>query len=147
MTGIEILYLGDLRCQARHQAGVELETDAPFDNMGSGKDFSPTDLVATALATCIATTMAIVADRMKVDLSGMTLSVEKRMAADRPRRIASLAVEVRVPVDPGEKNANRLEWTARICPVHHSLHPDTEIPVTFHWGARRSGEEASAGLS
>lgn len=129
---IEGGYEGGLRCSARHTAsGSELVTDAPLDNQGRGESFSPTDLVATALGTCITTIMGIVADRRGLDLSSLRWSVEKRMIADPHRRIASLHVELRLPETLADADRKALERAAHHCPVHASLDPRVEAPIAF----------------
>jgi putative redox protein len=136
MVKITIAYEGDLHCTAVHgPSHVTLATDAPVDNQGKGESFSPTDLVATALGTCILTTMGIKAQLRGVDISGSTATVEKVMAAAPVRRIQSLATHIHVPkvLDPEEQI--RLERVAAACPVHQSLHPDIDAPITFQWGA------------
>jgi uncharacterized OsmC-like protein len=134
MVQIDVEYQGGLRCQARHlPSGCELLTDAPVDNHGKGESFSPTDLVATALATCMGTIMGIFAERHEIDLRGMKLSVTKQMATGSPRRIARLAVDIWVPCLANHPHRESLERAALTCPVHHSLHPDVEKPVVFHW--------------
>ena len=134
MVEIQIAYEGQLHCTATHcPSGTRLTTDAPKDNMGRGESFSPTDLVATALGTCILTTMAIVAQRKGLELSGATARVTKEMATAPSRRIARLTVEIVVPQDVSEEDRARLEYAAHACPVHKSLHEDVEIPVTFRW--------------
>lgn len=136
MVRIEMRYEGDLRCHAVHgPSGRELSTDAPVDNHGRGESFSPTDLVATALVTCMATIMGIVADRHGWDLAGMRLSVEKEMTADAPRRIARLSVVCEGPGGLDEKARRTLEAAADSCPVRHSLLPAIELPTEFRWGA------------
>lgn len=131
---ISATYLGDLRCEATHgPSQSKLLTDAPVDNMGKGEAFSPTDLVATALGTCMATTMGIFAKRHEIDLRGMGVSVEKEMSADAPRRIARLTVELRMPLPADHPQREALERAALTCPVHKSLHPDVAMPVTFTW--------------
>jgi putative redox protein len=135
MVSIQVTYTGDLSTTATHGPSQgTLVTDAPADNQGRGASFSPTDLVATALATCMLTTMGIVARRHGWALEGATAVVEKRMVADPERRIGALAVSIRVPRTFGEKERAILERTALTCPVHRSLHPRVEIPVSFHWG-------------
>ncbi len=125
-------YTGELRCEAVHgPSGTKLVTDAPADNMGRGEMFSPTDLVATALGTCIVTTMAIVATRRGIDFSSATFSVEKHMAADPVRRIGRLPVTIRMSATISEENRAVLERAAHTCPVHKSLHPDVEAPIRF----------------
>ncbi|WP_103027663.1 OsmC family protein [Salinibacter altiplanensis] len=133
MVQIDTDYLGDLRCEAEHgPSGVSLTTDAPVDNHGEGRSFSPTDLVATALGTCIATILGIQADEHDLDLEGIEISVEKEMASN-PRRITSLRTEVTMPSALDEQTRERLERAAHHCPVDESLHPDVEVRITFHW--------------
>jgi len=135
MVTITVVYQGDLRTQATHGPSRQtLVTDAPVDNQGKGASFSPTDLVATALGTCMLTTMGIVAKRHGWALEGATCTVEKHMVADPERRIGKLAVSIRVPGDLGEKERTILERTAHTCPVHKSLDPRVEVPVAFTWG-------------
>ncbi|MBI5693488.1 MAG: OsmC family protein [Verrucomicrobia bacterium] len=127
-------YQGNLHCQTRHgPSGSVLTTDAPKDNQGQGEAFSPTDLVATAFGTCIATTMAIAARKHGVELRGLQFKVTKEMSSDLPRRIARLTAEVTVPIPADHPAAKPLEGAARACPVHHSLHPDVEKVITFRW--------------
>jgi putative redox protein len=128
-------YLGDLRVEAQHgPSQTMLVTDAPVDNQGRGESFSPTDLVGSALGACMLTLMGIVAKRHQLDLSGATARVTKEMSATAPRRIARLAVEIHVPREFSAENKTRLEQAALTCPVHHSLHPDIDSPVTFRYG-------------
>jgi len=134
MIEIHIAYQGQLRCHATHlPSQCSLHTDAPVDNHGRGESFSPTDLVATALATCLATILGIVADRKGVDLSGTTLSVQKHMSDSPPRRIARLPVEITIPLPPSHPDRPALEAAALACPVNQSLHPDIDRPISFHW--------------
>jgi len=136
MVQINIAYQGQLRCEAVHgPSGTKLSTDAPKDNHGKGESFSPTDLVATALGTCMLTIMGIVAQRHNLSLDGATVTVAKEMAAAPTRRIGRLAVEIHVPGTFDDEQRKLLENAARTCPVHKSLHPEIEIPVNFHWGS------------
>ncbi len=133
MVTITATYQGDLCCNATHgPSGAALSTDAPTDNEGLGRFFSPTDLVATALGTCILTTMAIVAKRKGFDLQGATVSVDKHML-DQPRRIGRLPVTLRIPGTYTDDQKKILERTAHTCPVHKSLHPDLDAPITIEW--------------
>lgn len=135
MVQIEIAYEGQLRCSAKHgPSGTVISTDAPKDNMGKGEAFSPTDLVATALGTCMLTTMGIVAQRNSIDLSGATVTVMKEMVTTPQRRIGRLPVVIRVPTKLSPEDRQRLENAAMTCPVHRSMHPDVQMPVTFEWG-------------
>lgn len=130
MIEVQISYAGGLHCDARHgPSGATLATDAPVDNHGRGESFSPTDLVAVALGTCMSTVMGIVAERHGIDLTGMTVNVRKGMSTDSPRRIARLEVEVAMPIAAGHPQRALLEATAMACPVLQSLSPGIEIPV------------------
>jgi putative redox protein len=131
---IRARYEGDLRCTLEHgPSGTRIETDAPTDNFGRGERFSPTDLVASALATCIMTTIGIVAQRKGWDISGMRARVTKVMSAEPPRRIARLPVDLWMPRALPPDARLQVENTARACPVHKSLSPEIDAPVTIHW--------------
>ena len=130
-----IIYKGTLRCQATHlQSGSQLETDAPTDNRGKGERFSPTDLLCVSLATCIATTMGIKADDMKVDLTNTTVEVTKHMLPD-PRRVAKIEVKLTMPatLQLDEKDKTVLERVGNNCPVTKSLHPEIELIISYNW--------------
>lgn len=136
---IDLIYQGSLRCQATHGPSQgTLITDAPLDNHGKGEAFSPTDLVATGLGACMMTIMGIVAERNGWDLTGMTTHVTKEMATTPIRRIGKLIVTISIPAETGavltDIDRTKLINAAHSCPVHQSLHPDIEVPVTFHWG-------------
>jgi len=129
-----IQYEGDLRCSAQHlQSGTIVETDAPSDNRGKGERFSPTDLVCTALATCMATTMAIKANVMDIELKGLTIAVTKNMQSD-PRRISKIDVKVSFPTSLvlEEKEKIILQRTGDNCPVVKSLHPDLILNIEYN---------------
>ncbi len=133
MVNISIDYTGGLHCDAHHEPSqAKIATDAPADNQRKGEAFSPTDLVAAALGTCIATTMAIVAERHQIELKGMTVKVAKEMASD-PRRISRLTTEVHVPLAADHPQRELLEKTAVGCPVHRSLAAEMERPTEFFW--------------
>jgi putative redox protein len=128
-----ILYEGNLRCNAKHlQSGNLIETDAPTDNRGKGERFSPTDLVCTALATCMITTMAMKATDMGIELKGTTVDVKKHMLAD-PRRIGKIDVTVAYPstLVLDEKDKTILQRVGDNCPVMKSIHPDIELNVKY----------------
>ena len=134
MVTIDIEYQGDLRNEAVHQpSGTHLNTDAPKDNFGKGESFSPSDLVATALGTCMMTLMGITARSLDVDLKGTRVTVQKEMVASPIRRIARLTVKIVVPVKVTAEQKQKLEQAALTCPVHKSLHPDVQTPVEFSW--------------
>ena len=134
MVEIDVVYKGKLRCQATHgPSGTQLITDAPKDNMGEASSFAPTDLVGTALGTCMMTIMGIAAQREELDLTGTTVHVTKEMSAQPPRRIAKLGVEFTIPTPTTEVQRQKLRNAAMTCPVHKSLHPDVEIAINFSW--------------
>jgi uncharacterized OsmC-like protein len=133
MVKMTAIYMGEKHCTAKHEpSNAILETDAPKDNQGRGESFSPTDLVATALGTCILTTMAIVAERDGVDLKGAKMTVEKVMNAN-PRTIGSLKTVIEMPASLPAEYRRKMELSANSCPVKKSLHPDVQIPVEFHY--------------
>jgi putative redox protein len=136
MVRINLEYQGELHCNATHEpSGSQLTTDAPKDNQGRGESFSPTDLVAAALGSCMLTIMGIVARTHNIEIGNATATVEKEMSSTPPRRIARLAVKIHVSQPVGAEDRMRLENGVRTCPVHKSLHPEMEIPVEFVWGA------------
>lgn len=131
MVEMNVVYLGEKHCELTHgPSGSKIETDAPRDNQGRGERFSPTDLMGASLASCILTTMAIVAERDGIDLRGAKARVTKEMHAN-PRRVARLPVEVTMPKGLSEQDRKRLEAVAESCPVKLSLHPDIEAPIRF----------------
>lgn len=135
MVHIQVEYQGDLHCKATHgPSGTELMTDAPKDNQGRGESFSPTDLVATALGSCVLTILGIAARTQNIDISGATAAVEKEMTATAPRRIKRVTVRIHMPHSPEPEDKLKLERAAHTCPVHQSLHPDVEMPIEFTWG-------------
>jgi putative redox protein len=132
MVEIEVEYAGGLRCTSRHgPSGSTISTDAPKDNEGRGESFSPTDLLATALVTCMLTTMGIVARKQGWNFDGARARVEKHMVADPLRRIARLPVRIEMPRGLPKDARPVLEKTALTCPVHVSVNPGIERPVTF----------------
>ena len=128
-----VTYQGALRTSCVHLAsGNEIITDEPTDNHGRGAAFSPTDTVATALASCMLTVMGIKANSMDVSLEGTKAEVTKIMSSD-PRRISKIIVQIQFAQPTSPKNQQILERTALTCPVHQSLHPDMEKDITFIW--------------
>lgn len=128
-----VRYLGELRTSCMHmQSGTEILTDAPTDNHGKGEAFSPTDLVATSLGSCMVSIMAIKSKDMDLELKGSTVEVTKIMQAE-PRKIARIEVILNMSITTSDKNKTILERTAMNCPVLLSLHPDIEKVVTFNW--------------
>ena len=133
---IDIVYTGDLHCEATHRpSGTKLVTDAPVDNGGKGDAFSPTDLCATSLGACLVTTMALVAQRHGIELAGTTVHVVKEMIADPRRRIGALRTTITFPAGLSVSAGDRalLEATARACPVEKSLGEGVEVPMEFCW--------------
>jgi putative redox protein len=136
MVQIEVAYLGELRCSAQHgPSGMTLTTDAPVDNQGRGQAFSPTDLVATALGTCMLTLMGMRGRERGASLAGTQLSVKKHMTVAGPRRITRLEVSIRVPRGAALALPDReaLEHAARTCPVRLSILEAIEVPLSFDW--------------
>ena len=130
MTG---RYTGDLKTRVRHElSGSEFDTAAPLDNQGDGSSFSPTDLVATALGSCILTVMAIAAQQDGIPFGEASFRVEKHMASD-PRRVAALPLIITMPagLDPAQRE--RLENVGSHCPVHRSIAAGIETPLTFDY--------------
>jgi len=132
MVRIDVTYQGGLRCEAVHgPSGQKLLTDAPVDNHGKGERFSPTDLVATALGTCIPTIMGMVAEREKIDLTSLRITVQKEMSAEPPRRIARLITRIVMPKGLTEPQKAKLEKAAQTCPVHQTLQGKVDLPIEF----------------
>lgn len=134
MVTISSIYNGGLSCTATHgPSGNTLITDAPVDNHGRGEAFSPTDLVAAALGTCILTTMGIAAARLGTSIEGATVTVEKVMTATPTRRIGALKSHVVMPpgIDVGHHPA--LIAAAERCPVKESLGAEVSAPITWEW--------------
>lgn len=133
MATSKITYQGELRTKCIHlQSGTEILTDAPTDNHGKGEAFSPTDLVATALGSCMVSIMAIKTRDLDLELKDSTLEVTKIMQAE-PRKIAKIIVTLNMSIATSDKNKAILERAAMTCPVLLSLHPDIEKEVTFNW--------------
>ena len=134
MVHQNITYLGELRCEAIHgPSSVHLISDAPTDNQGKGESFSPTDLVVTALATCIITTAGMLAQREHVKLEGTKIYVEKHMSTDSPRRIAKVVLDFDMPKNIPLNFRPKLKATAASCPVKQSIHPDVAVDINFRF--------------
>ena len=133
MSTSKIIYKNRLRTEAQHIAsGQKIITDAPLDNNGKGESFSPTDLVATALASCMITIMAIAAEKNGINISETSASVKKVMGIN-PRTISDIVIEIKMSKDLALKDRKRLEKAALACPVHKSLHPDMNKEITFSY--------------
>lgn len=134
MNTAEVIYLGEFRCESTHlQSGNKILTDAPTDNFGKGEAFSPTDLVAKALASCMITTIAIQTRLIGFDLINSKLTVKKHMESN-PRRISKIEITVFIPKGnlTDEDKAKIIEIGLN-CPVNKSLHPDLIQDINFHF--------------
>lgn len=129
-------YQGGLRAESTHlQSGTKILTDAPTDNMGKGEAFSPTDLVATALGTCIITTMSIFGQKEAIDFTGSTIVGTKIMTSEGPRKISRIEIQLslKTNINLAQDQKEKYERIASTCPVARSLHPDLEQVVEFSW--------------
>ncbi|MBP9214819.1 MAG: OsmC family protein [Chitinophagaceae bacterium] len=131
-----IVYTGDLRTELTHlQSGTVIENDAPTDNQGKGEKFSPTDMLATSLGSCMITTMAIRAADMNLNFTGTSINITKIMSSDAPRRVSGIVAELNFTKDfiATDEQKEQLIRIARSCPVEKSLHPNIKLDVTFNW--------------
>ena len=134
-----VIYEGDLRTVATHlQSGSVLQTDAPLDNQGQAARFSPSDLVATALGSCMLTIMGIKARDMQIDLRGTKIDIQKIMKAE-PRRIGGINLTFNFPESLllSEKERTIFERAANSCPVIYSINPEIELKVQFNWNPEK----------
>jgi putative redox protein len=130
-----VIYEGELRTVALHNAsGTRIETDPPVDNHGKGERFSPSDLVATALGSCMLTIMGMKAKDLNIDLRGTRIEIQKTMKPD-PRRISGISLTFHLPagLHLTEKNKTILQRAADTCPVFYSIHPDIDVQVNYNW--------------
>ena len=133
MVEMSCVYMGEKHCELVHgPSSSRIETDAPRDNQGRGENFSPTDLVGAALASCILTTIAIMAEKEGLSIKGARARVTKEMQAS-PRQIARLPVTVDMPAGITARDRTRLEAAAHTCPVHRSLSSEVQAPITFNY--------------
>ncbi|MDR0725053.1 MAG: OsmC family protein [Prevotellaceae bacterium] len=132
MATFETKYLGNLRTEITHlQSGNTLTTDAPTDNHGKGEFFSPTDLIASSLGSCMLTIMGIAANTHGFNIDGAFMETTKVMGTN-PRRIVELVIKLTFPHNNySEKELKILKACARECPVANSLHPDLKQTVSF----------------
>ena len=143
MVRIDVVYEGDLHTSCRHgPSGATLATDAPVDNEGRGECFSPTDLLATSLASCVLTTMGIVARRRGWALEGARGRVDKEMVTGAERRVGRLRLQLDLPALPPEARSV-LERAAHACPVHRSLHPEVAVEIGFAWAESAAAQPRS----
>lgn len=134
MTTIRAVYLGDLQVECEHvQSGMKITTDAPVDNEGQGRSFSPTDLCAASLGACILTVIGIYAGKHGLDLRGTEVEITKKMAV-APRRIGEIDVVVHMPdLSYSDKDRLVLMRVARTCAVHNTLRHNVIQHIDFHW--------------
>ncbi len=133
MSTSKVVYKGDIRTESTHlQSGTIILTDGPTDNHGKGEAFSPTDMVANSLATCMFSIMGIKANAMNLDIEGSTADVTKIMQAE-PRMISEIVVALNMQGVNDEKSRIILERAAMTCPVFLSLHPDIKKTIRFNW--------------
>lgn len=136
MTEMTIHYEGDLRTRCVHQENnAEFFTDAPKDNQGLGREFSPTDLLAASLGSCALTLMGIAARKLNIDIKGTEAKVIKEMQTAPVRRIAKVTVAIHCPHRFSEEITQKLIDAVENCPVHHSLHPELKQEITYSWAA------------
>ena len=132
MVTIELAYQGELRVDAQHTpSGEHLITDAPVDNHGKGESYSPTDLVATALGSCMLTIMGITAGEKEIPIAGTTAQVEKHMSQDLPRRISLLDVTVKIPQSLTEQEMKIMRHAAETCPVAQSINDAIKVNLVM----------------
>ena len=132
-TQIEVEYLGELRTKAKHlKSKDELITDAPIDNKGLGRAFAPTDLLAASVASCMITTMGIIAEGLEVDIEGVRASVKKVMSS-KPRKVSELHVDISFATDIPNEHKQALELSAKNCPVARSLDPNIKKFTAFNY--------------
>lgn len=129
----KVFYQGNLRTKCVHlKSGNEIITDAPIDNFGKGEGFSPTDTVATALASCMITVMGIKANQLKIDFKNISADVEKIMSSN-PRRISEIRVNINLPLKISQKDKTIIERAGDNCPIHNSLDPKLKRVIKYNW--------------
>lgn len=139
MVQINVEYLGDLHCVVEHgPSGQKFMTDAPIDNQGKGEFFSPTDLVATAIGSCIATIMGILARNNNIDIVGMKIQVQKEMMNQPYRRIKKLFLNIEFPHRLNDHDFTIMKNVIKTCPVTRSLHPEIELEVNYDFAQNQN---------
>ncbi len=133
MNKIKCSYLGDLKCEAKHlQSGNRIYTDAPLDHCGKGENFSPTDLLATSLGSCLLTIMAIKARSNGWELEKITLEIEKIMAKNKDRKIEKLIIDIYIPEDLASEKLDFIQNASKDCPVTRNLSKSLELQINWH---------------
>ena len=134
MTKIKCSYLGNLKCDAIHlQSGQRINTDAPLDHCGEGKNFSPTDLLATSLGTCLITIIAIKAKSNGWTLENIYLNIEKIMTKNKDRKIEELIVDIYIPKNLSKEKFNFIKNASKDCPVTRNLSESLDIKISWHY--------------
>ena len=133
MTKVKCSYLGNLNCEAIHlQSGSLIRTDAPLDHCGKGESFSPTDLLATSLGTCLLTIMAIKAKSKGFELEGIYLNIEKLMTQNSERKIKELIIDIFIPERTSNETVDFLKKASKECPVTRNLSQEIDIKISWH---------------
>ena len=137
MSKIKCFYLGDLKCEAKHlQSGMRIKTDAPLDHCGKGENFSPTDLLATSLGTCLLTIMAIKARSSGWELENISCDIEKIMTKNEERKINQLIIVINVPEELSKEKLNFIKNASKDCPVTRNLSESLDIQI--NWNPKRT---------
>ena len=133
MSKINCSYLGDLKCEAKHlQSGSRINTDAPLDHCGKGENFSPTDLLATSLGTCLLTIMAIKAKSNGWELENISLDIEKIMTKNQDRKIDKLIIDINIPEDLSKERFDFIKKASKDCPVTRNLSESLDLQIRWH---------------
>ena len=133
MSKIKCAYIGDLKCEAKHlQSGNLIKTDAPLDHCGKGENFSPTDLLATSLGSCLLTIMAIKARSKGWELENISLDIEKIMTKNKERKIEQLIIDIYIPENLPKEKLNFIQNASKDCPVTRNLSESLDIKINWH---------------
>jgi putative redox protein len=135
MTKMHLMYEKDLRCNVRLENGKILITDGPKELGGYEENYSPTDLFAASLCSCILTMMGLTAKKNHLSFDGAKASIEKEMSIAPPRRISKMQIEIHSKLNPSTEDKKKLEDAANHCPVHNSIHPDIDVQIEFFWNS------------
>ena len=134
MSDFKVTYKGNFSTEMVHlESGNKIITDAPKDNQGLGRTFSPTDLVTSSLASCMLTIIAIAARTHSLNILSMDSKVSKTMSSSSPRRIDKIDIAIDIRGKFGQKSKKIIERSAKNCPVHHSLHSDIGINIKINY--------------
>ena len=134
MSKVKCSYLGDLKCDAKHlQSGKQIKTDAPLDHCGKGENFSPTDLLATSLGSCLLTIMAIKARSNGWELGNISLDIEKIMTKNKERKIKQLIIDIYIPEDLSNEKIDFIKNASKDCPVTRNLSDSLDLQIKWHY--------------